>query len=179
VTAGSEGASSETQRATLGAGYFDGQYAATPDPWGFTSRWYERRKYAISVALLPAERYRSGFEPGCSIGVLTSMLAARCGTLLACDMASSAVAAAARRTAPFPQVRVEQRALPGGWPGGRFDLVVFSEMLYYLGDEDLRRTELTLLADHREPDFLAQVYLAVPAGTDPASVSVAAAEGLT
>jgi hypothetical protein len=41
------------------------------------------------------------------------------------------------------------------------------------------RPELTLLADHREPDFLAQVYLAVPAGTDPASVSVAAAEGLT
>lgn len=220
MTAGSEGARSETQRVTLGAGYFDGQYAATPDPWGFTSRWYERRKHAISVAMLPAERYRSGFEPGCSIGVLTSMLAARCGTLLACDVASSAVAAAARRTASFPQVRVEQRALPGGWPAGRFDLVVFSEMLYYLGDEDLRRTldlaatalepggtllavhwrhpvadyprtgdevhaalaarpELTLLADHREPDFLAQVYLAVPAGTDPASVSVAAAEGLT
>ena len=41
------------------------------------------------------------------------------------------------------------------------------------------RRELTLAADHREPDFLAQVYLAVPAGTDPASVSAAAAEGLT
>ena len=83
MTAGTEGAGRETQRVTLGAGYFDGQYAATPDPWGFTSRWYERRKQAISVAMLPAERYRSGFEPGCSIGVLTSMLAARCGTLLA------------------------------------------------------------------------------------------------
>ena len=44
MTAGSEGAGGETHRVTLGAGYFDGQYAATPDPWGFTSRWYERRK---------------------------------------------------------------------------------------------------------------------------------------
>ena len=62
---------------TLGASYFDGQYAASADPWGFTSRWYERRKYAISVAMLPSARYRSAFEPGCSIGELTAMLAPR------------------------------------------------------------------------------------------------------
>ena len=44
--------------------------------------------------------------------------------------------------AAFPQVRVERRAVPGDWPAGpgRFDLVIFSEMLYYLGDGDLRQT---------------------------------------
>ena len=51
---------------TLGAGYFDGMYAAAADPWGFEERWYERRKYAISLAMLPRERYRAAFEPGCS-----------------------------------------------------------------------------------------------------------------
>ena len=39
---------------TLAAGYFDRLYAADPDPWGFTSRWYEQRKYALTVAALPA-----------------------------------------------------------------------------------------------------------------------------
>jgi hypothetical protein len=77
-----------TTPVTLGAGYFDGMYQAAADPWGFEDRWYERRKYAIGLALLPAERYRAAFEPGCSIGVLTRMLAPRCGTLLSCDLAA-------------------------------------------------------------------------------------------
>ena len=59
---------------TLQAGYFDSMYAASPDPWGLQSRWYEARKYAISVAMLPQRRYARAFEPGCSIGVLTELL---------------------------------------------------------------------------------------------------------
>ena len=70
---------------TVGTEYFDGMYAASPDPWGFESRWYERRKYAVTMALLPAERYRDAFEPGCSIGVMTGLLAGRCDRLLSCD----------------------------------------------------------------------------------------------
>ena len=125
--------------ATLPPAYFDAMYQAAPDPWGFEDRWYEQRKYALSLALLPAGRYRGAFEPGCSIGVLTRMLAGRCDAVLSCDVATAAVAAAARRTADLPQVRVEQRELPGGWPAGRFDLIVFSEFLYYFGDQDLQQ----------------------------------------
>ncbi len=128
-----------TAPATLGARYFDDMYASGSDPWGFESRWYERRKYAISLAQLPAERYQSAFEPGCSIGVLTRMLAARCEKLLACDLAPAAVAAAARRSRDLAHVQVEQRAIPADWPAGAFDLIVFSEVLYYLGDADLQR----------------------------------------
>jgi SAM-dependent methyltransferase len=124
---------------TLGAGYFDGMYAAAADPWGFEERWYERRKYAISLALLPREEYRAAFEPGCSIGVFSRLLAPRCGTLLACDLAAAAVEAAAARTADLPQVRVERRDIPGQWPAGRFDLIVLSELLYYFGDHDLEQ----------------------------------------
>jgi hypothetical protein len=59
-----------TVPATLGASYFDAMYRAAADPWGFEDRWYERRKYAISLALLPAERYCRTSEPGCSIGAV-------------------------------------------------------------------------------------------------------------
>ena len=63
---------------TLDAGYFRDMYAASPDPYGLAERWYEARKYALSLALLPRERYGAAFEPGCSIGVLTALLAPRC-----------------------------------------------------------------------------------------------------
>ncbi|HEX9065411.1 MAG TPA: class I SAM-dependent methyltransferase [Streptosporangiaceae bacterium] len=122
---------------TLSPRYFDQMYAAAPDPWGFTSRWYEKRKYALSLAMLPAERYGLAFELGCSIGVLTRQLAGRCDQLLACDIAGTAVSAATRRTAGCGNVRVEQRVLPGDWPDGEFDLIVASEVLYYFGGEDL------------------------------------------
>jgi SAM-dependent methyltransferase len=128
-----------TPAGTLGAGYFDAMYQAATDPWGFEDRWYERRKYAISLALLPDDRYRSAFEPGCSIGVLTRMLGRRCDRLLSCDVASAAVHAAGQRSVDLPHVRVEQRDIGGSWPSGRFDLIVFSELLYYFSDRDLEK----------------------------------------
>ena len=105
-----------TAPVTLGAGYFDAMYQAASDPWGFKDRWYEQRKYAISLAQLPSARYRSAFEPGCSIGVFTHLLARRCDALLSCDVAAAAVHAAAGRTRDLPHVRVEQRDVSRHWP---------------------------------------------------------------
>jgi trans-aconitate methyltransferase len=143
---------------TLPTAYFDAMYQGAADPWGFEDRWYEQRKYAISLAQLPAARYRSAFEPGCSVGVLTRLLASRCDTLVSCDVAAAAVRAAASRTQDLAHVRVGQRDISRQWPAGRFDLVVFSEILYYFGDHDLEQVlknavsalepEGTLLAVH-------------------------------
>jgi SAM-dependent methyltransferase len=119
--------------------YFDRMYAASDDPWGFTSRWYEKRKYAVTLAMLPREHYRDAFEPGCSIGVMSEQLGPRCGRLLCCDVSGAAVQAAAQRMSALPGVRVEQRVLPRDWPPGDFDLIVFSEFLYYFGGDDLQR----------------------------------------
>ena len=77
---------------TLDPGYFRDQYAASADPWGLAERWYEARKYTVTTALLPRQRYGMAFEPGCSIGVLTALLAPRCDTLLACDAVPDAAA---------------------------------------------------------------------------------------
>ena len=124
---------------TVSQGYFDDLYTASPDPWEFETRWYEARKYALSLALLPAERYGAAFEPGCSIGVLTEQLAPRCGHLLSCDGAAAAVRLAAQRTASRGNVTVERRLIPRDWPPGGFDLIVFSEFLYYFAGSDLDR----------------------------------------
>jgi SAM-dependent methyltransferase len=117
--------------------YFDDLYAESPDPWGFETKWYERRKYQITLAALPLDRYRRAYEPGCSIGVLTEMLASRCDFLIASDFAPAAVAAARRRVGHLPRVEVRSLVSPREWPEGMFDLIVVSELAAYFDDADL------------------------------------------
>ncbi|MFF3153238.1 class I SAM-dependent methyltransferase [Streptomyces sp. NPDC057910] len=107
-------------------------YRRAADPWHLAERWYERRKYDLTVAALPQERYRRAFEPACSVGELTRRLAARCDTVLACDRVAGAVNTAQQRTAEFSHVTVRQMTVPAQWPEGSFDLIVLSEVLYYL-----------------------------------------------
>jgi hypothetical protein len=61
---------------------FEAIYAADPDPWQVESSWYERPKLAVLLACLPRERYRTGWEPGCGIGVATAALAHRVDRLV-------------------------------------------------------------------------------------------------
>ena len=123
----------------LGAGYFDAIYDRADDPWGFTSRWYEERKRAVTLASLPQKHYRSALEVGCSIGVLTEQLAARCDDLLAVDVSAAAVQRASDRVASEPGVRVELADVASVFPEGPFDLVLLSEVGYYFEPDVLER----------------------------------------
>ncbi|MGJ7414604.1 trans-aconitate 2-methyltransferase [Streptomyces cinereoruber] len=118
-------------------GYFARMYADASDPWDLANRWYERRKYALTLAALPRRRYRRAFEPGCSAGVLTGMLAERCDEVVAADRVERAVETAAARNRDHPHVSVEHLVVPDQWPTGSFDLVVLSELLYYFDDAQL------------------------------------------
>jgi len=115
--------------------YFDRMYADTEDPWQLSTRWYEQRKYAITLALLPNRRYRHAFEPGCSIGTLTAQLAQRCDHVTAVDVAEAAVRGADERLAEAgcrDRVTLARASLDAAWPAGPFDLLVLSEVAYYL-----------------------------------------------
>lgn len=116
---------------------FDGVHGGFTDPWNYTGSWYERRKRALTLAALPEESYESGLEVGCSIGTLTAGLAARCRKMLAVDASGTAVHRARQHLAGCPGVRVEHCVVPGAWPGGTFDLVVVSEVGYYLSAGEL------------------------------------------
>ncbi len=115
----------------LEPGYFDRLYAADADPWRFETSAYEYAKYAATLAALPRARYGHGIEIGCSIGVLTERLAARCDRLLGVDIAEAALVSARRRCARRPNVSFARVGLPAERPPGRFDLVMLSEILYY------------------------------------------------
>lgn len=121
---------------SLGQGYFESLYQENRDPWGFRSRWYEARKRQITLAALPEPHYDRVFEPGCSIGVLTHELAARSGSVLAMDISARALEQA-RMDQP-DNVELRQGSVPADWPPGRFDLIVLSEMGYYLDEPNSR-----------------------------------------
>lgn len=122
---------------TLPDDYFEDVYAASDDPWDFERSPYEAAKYARTLAALPG-RYRRGAEVGCSIGVLTERLAARVAELWALDPSERALERARERPGNAG-VRFLRARLPGGLPGGPFDLIVLSEVLYYLALHDLER----------------------------------------
>jgi 2-polyprenyl-3-methyl-5-hydroxy-6-metoxy-1,4-benzoquinol methylase len=122
-------------------GYFTDMYAEAADPWRLAERWYERRKYAITVAMLPLPRYRHAFEPGCSIGVLTELLMGWCEHVTATDVAQAALdSAAARleRASLRHRVTLRRMSIDSEWPAEDFDLVVLSEVAYYLSAPTLR-----------------------------------------
>jgi cyclopropane fatty-acyl-phospholipid synthase-like methyltransferase len=117
--------------------YFEKLYRQS-DPFQYRSRWYEARKRAVVLACLPHERYAKAWELGCSNGVLTVQLAKRCDALLATDLSEEALASATAANLGCPHVRLQQANHPTEWPDGRFDLIVVSEMAYYLTPYELR-----------------------------------------
>ena len=124
---------------SLPPAYFDEIYAGDPDPWRFTTSPYEKAKYAATLAALPRVHYASALEIGCSIGTLTQPLAERCDAVLALDVAEAALTQARARCARLPHVAFANGQVPGSWPDGRFDLVLLSEVVYYLDRGDILR----------------------------------------
>ena len=88
--------------------------------------------------------------------MLTDRLSAHCDTLLAIDVAEAALDQAKARV---PDVAFERREVPEEFPDGSYDLVVVSEVLYYLDEpafdatlDAIERTlHGTLLAVHWRP----------------------------
>lgn len=130
--------------------YFDEVYGANDDPWAFATSPYERAKYETTITALSKERYTNAFEIGCSIGVLSEMLAGRCDRLLSVDASELPLKTARQRLAPYNHVTVSQMSIPDQFPPDRFDLILLSEVGYYLTAEDLQRARHKML-DQIEP----------------------------
>ncbi|GAA5169403.1 MULTISPECIES: SAM-dependent methyltransferase [Halomonadaceae] len=135
---------------SFGPDDFSALYARDADPWNYETSWYEARKRALTLTALTRERYARAFEPGCSIGVLTAELAARCDELLAWDTSEAALDAARGRVAAAGRdagaVTFASGWVPAAWPGGRFELIVFSEIGYFLSRAELLEVRALIAA---------------------------------
>lgn len=135
---------------SLSAGFFDEFYSHGDDPWHFESSPYELSKYKATIAALPREIYKSAFEIGCSIGVLTKMLAPKCKKLLAVEPADVPLQKAKERLKNDAHVHLQKMFVPQDFPQEQFDLILLSEVGYFLGWEDLQKLA-ELMIEHLEP----------------------------
>jgi SAM-dependent methyltransferase len=124
-------------QSSLDAEYFARVYAQTSDPWNFATSAYENAKYQATIDVLGDLYFQAGFEIGCSVGVLTALLAARCASLLSIDINERALEAARLRCAGSAHVRFAQMSFPHDTPSGSFDFIIVSEVAYYWSDADL------------------------------------------
>ena len=122
---------------------FEARYRADPDPWGYETSDYERAKYDATLAACGSGPFTHALELGSSIGVLTADLALRCARVTAIDASPTAVEIARRRLTELP-VEIVLGTIPEAIPDGRFDLVVASEILYYLSPASLDQTLVRL-----------------------------------
>lgn len=140
----------QSQPESLPPSYFNALYQANPDPWGFETREYEADKYAATLAALPNLRYRSAFEIGGSIGILTEKLATRCDSLLSVDVSELAQKQAINRCQYEPHVQFQIMRVPEEYPNHLFDLTLLSEVGYYWCWSDLQKAQQCII-EHLEP----------------------------
>jgi SAM-dependent methyltransferase len=119
---------------------FERRYQHDGDPWHYASSEYERAKYEATLTACGPGPFASALELGGSIGVFSARLARRCDALTTIDGSPTAVAAARARLAVFPRARTLVGDIPDAIGPGAHDLVVASEILYYLDDEALTAT---------------------------------------
>ncbi|MES1965137.1 nodulation S family protein [Psychrobacter sp. AH5] len=123
--------------------YFDALYQGNGDPWQYQTRWYEKRKRDMCLAALPQANYINGVELGCGNGVFSELLAGRCQSLLSIDGNQKAVQLAKQRLVNHSNIKVVQGVIPqvlAETPinnNQSYDLIVISEILYYLPLADI------------------------------------------
>lgn len=124
------------EKKSLNLDYFKDIYDRSEDPWNFETSAYEAAKYAATIAALPNKQEERVLEVGCSIGVLTRLLAQRCTHLLAIDVSQKALDIATRRCEHVRNVTFKKASFPKELPADQFNLIMVSEVAYYLSAAD-------------------------------------------
>lgn len=124
------------EKKSLNLDYFKDIYDRSEDPWNFETSAYEAAKYAATIAALPNKQEERVLEVGCSIGVLTRLLAHRCTHLLAIDVSQKALDIATRRCEHVRNVTFKKASFPKELPADQFNLIMVSEVAYYLSAAD-------------------------------------------
>jgi 2-polyprenyl-3-methyl-5-hydroxy-6-metoxy-1,4-benzoquinol methylase len=116
---------------------FERLYHDSPDPWAYRTSGYERQKYAATLAALPKSSHGLCLEIGCSIGVFTGQLAMRCEHVVAIDFSLSALELAHQHLRGQGNVELLRASFPTETPPGSWDVILCSEVLYYLQEPAL------------------------------------------
>lgn len=153
-------------------GHFDALFDTSDDPWGYTHSPYEQGRHAATIAALGGRRFERAWEAGAASGILTEKLLGSCDKLVATDASPIAAGHAQKRIGSRAEVACMR--LPEAAPDGSFDLILLSDMLYYLGLEGVIATAGLCEARLRPKGML--VVVSYLGATDAALTGLEAAE---
>lgn len=125
-----------TQRDKATRDDFDASWKDGEDPWDCLRSPYEKARHARLFEILCTKHYGHVLEIGCGRGVLTHQLAQIADKVIGVDVSPAAIEKA-RTGHPTPANTefVEMNILDYDVSAcAPWDLVVFSEVLYYMGD---------------------------------------------
>ncbi len=105
------------------------------DPWDIESSEFERRRCDRLLELLSGRRYAKALDIGCAAGIFTRLLAQRADQVIAVDVSPTAIelAKATWNGPPTTEFRVANIIDCDTRAEGPWDLVVMSDMVYFLG----------------------------------------------
>ena len=119
------------------ASHWDRWYA-TADVASLEANPREQRKFELTLEAVGREPIGRALEIGCGPGSSAPCSLGGARSSLALIFSTVAVAAANARLAAISNARAEVGSLPDHVPEGPFDVVVCSDVLYYLSAADLR-----------------------------------------
>ncbi|MBO0906474.1 class I SAM-dependent methyltransferase [Jiella sonneratiae] len=135
-------------RRVIGPAGFEALFRADPDPWGYARSRFERQKRGVLLSGCGAHVRGRVLELACANGETSAALSRLALRLIAADASPAALRLAEERNRGRPRIRFVAGILPRDMPRGPFDLIVASEILYYLAPRDLdaclRRIETAL-----------------------------------
>lgn len=121
----------------IDAAGFEQKFRENVDPWDYENSPFEAFKRRVLLRACGDRIHGRGLELACANGATTRHLAARCLRLLAVDASPTALREARRRNRG-QRIVLRQALLPQDMPRGPFDLIVVSEILYYLAPNAMR-----------------------------------------
>lgn len=136
--------------------YLQALYCATHDPWGFETSSYEQDKFRATRDALSRPHYRAVFELGCGNGQLARHLAGICDHYTGMDAVEKALKAARKAV---PGATFLKGFYPCPLPERAFDLIILSEILYFLDPEGIETLAFDILARWPEAEILCVCWL--------------------
>lgn len=121
------------RRGAISLGGFEQKFEADPDPWQTWDSRYEASKRASLSKAIGAGRYGRGLEIAAGNGSNTPMIARKTRRLIATEGAPAGADLVREAVYGMPSVEVVLHDVADRLPAHAFDLIVISELLYYLG----------------------------------------------
>jgi 2-polyprenyl-3-methyl-5-hydroxy-6-metoxy-1,4-benzoquinol methylase len=123
-----------------GAADFDPVYSrAERDAWRYAENPFEKKRFDLVVDALKGLTVGKALEVGCAEGHLTHRLAGRVNQLLACDIVDTAIERAREYCSELKNVQFVNLDVRSRWPDDLFDLLIYSDVLYYFSKAEIKR----------------------------------------